>query len=138
VWRQGLYILSEAHDEVNLKRLVNAIAETGAVPLRAVIQILKKHGFATVETIMPLVKVTFDARQRTIAEMQVRYREPQVLKSERLADDFVYEHFVARATRCARCDLAISLPGTHFLCGHSYHTRCLGDDLTKCQDCLGR
>src|SRR5690606_1980069 len=39
-----------------------------------------------------------------------------------------------QSTRCVACGIALDLPSVHFLCMHSYHQRCLGDD-RECPRC---
>ena len=36
--------------------------------------------------------------------------------------------------KCRACPHPLSLPAVHFLCMHSFHQRCVGDD-TQCPEC---
>ena len=38
-------------------------------------------------------------------------------------------------SKCTACTAALDLPAVHFLCMHSFHTRCLGEDQADCPRC---
>jgi hypothetical protein len=140
LWRLGLDRLCRSRDPDNLVRLIAAITENDAMPVLAVISICLKAGpFATLGLIRQAVETTFRRQQETIAQLQAQYREveAEVTKWEDLCQDLTYQHFIAKASKCAGCKQAIDLPAKHFFCGHSFHMACLGDDLTKCPVCKG-
>jgi hypothetical protein len=137
LWRLGLMKLCRQKDTENLCAFVEAIAEKNAVPLLAVIQILRATNFATLRMIKPLAAKVFSERQTEITALRDRYDalESNICAREELCDDLTHKHFIAKATKCSACNTGIDLPAKHFFCGHSFHMRCLGDDLTKCPTC---
>lgn len=137
LWRIGLVMLSQARDKENLQKLIDLITETKSVPLLAVLQILKNNGFANYGFIRGLAKRTFGERQEHIHELMSQYKslEDYVSNQEKHVLALTYDHFIAKSTRCDGCKGVIDLPAKHFLCGHSFHMACLGDDLTKCAVC---
>lgn len=38
-------------------------------------------------------------------------------------------------TKCTACTSALDLPAIHFLCMHSFHQRCLGENEKECPVC---
>lgn len=42
---------------------------------------------------------------------------------------------VFQMTRCSACAGQLDLPSVHFMCKHSYHQRCLGEDEVECAMC---
>ena len=42
---------------------------------------------------------------------------------------------VFQLTRCSACGGQLDLPSVHFMCKHSYHQRCLGDNEAECPSC---
>jgi len=38
-------------------------------------------------------------------------------------------------SRCTACTAALDLPAVHFMCMHSFHARCLGDQERDCPKC---
>lgn len=137
MYRLGLAKLSHLKDAENLKKLIDVIAKKDGIPILAAHQILKKYGFATFGILKPLAKATYERKQNHIHELQENYSkmEKDVSNSEDQTNALTYDHFIAKQTRCSGCHQAIDLPAKHFLCGHSFHLRCLGDDLTKCAVC---
>ncbi|OHT09004.1 hypothetical protein TRFO_22245 [Tritrichomonas foetus] len=137
IYRLGLVKLALRKDRNNLAKLVQLIADKNALPLLAVQQILRKYNFVTFGILKPLAKRTFADRQKHILELQAKYNEIEadVSNEEDQTNALTYDHFIAKQTRCSGCHQAIDLPAKHFLCGHSFHLRCLGDDLTKCAVC---
>lgn len=137
LYRLGLQILSQHRNGGPLKRLVQVIADTNAIPFLAVYQILRKYEYANFGILKPVAKRAFRDRQKSIKELLEQYQtlENYISQKEDLTLDLIYDHFIAKQTRCNGCNKAIDLPVKHFLCGHSFHLRCLGDDLTKCPVC---
>eukprot|EP01126_Amoeba_proteus_P057859 TRINITY_DN7402_c0_g1_i5.p1 TRINITY_DN7402_c0_g1~~TRINITY_DN7402_c0_g1_i5.p1 ORF type:complete len:134 (-),score=36.34 TRINITY_DN7402_c0_g1_i5:199-600(-) len=37
--------------------------------------------------------------------------------------------------KCVRCGQQLDLPSVHFLCNHSFHQRCLGENESICPEC---
>ncbi|KAH0792794.1 vacuolar protein sorting-associated protein 11 [Histomonas meleagridis] len=140
VYRLGLEILSVHKNSKQLERLVQIITDTDALPFLAVFQILRKFEFATFKTLKVLAQKTFRTRQENIKELYQEYNalEEYVVQKEDLTLELTYNHFIAKQMRCDGCKNAIDLPVKHFLCGHSFHLRCLGEDLTKCPVCKER
>lgn len=42
---------------------------------------------------------------------------------------------VFQISKCANCGFTLDLPAVHFLCMHSFHQHCLGDNEQECQKC---
>ncbi|TKY89951.1 hypothetical protein EX895_001249 [Sporisorium graminicola] len=42
---------------------------------------------------------------------------------------------VFQMTRCTACGGQLDLPSVHFMCKHSYHQRCLGEEEAECASC---
>lgn len=42
---------------------------------------------------------------------------------------------VFQNNRCSACQAPLDLPAVHFLCMHSFHQRCLGDNERECVKC---
>ena len=47
----------------------------------------------------------------------------------------LHSHYRSRQTRCEKCKGVIELPVKHFLCGHSFHMSCLGENINMCLVC---
>lgn len=42
---------------------------------------------------------------------------------------------VFQSNKCSYCQNALDLPAVHFLCMHSFHQRCLGENENECVLC---
>lgn len=42
---------------------------------------------------------------------------------------------IFQLSKCTACTSALDLPAVHFLCMHSFHQRCLGDNEKECPVC---
>ena len=42
---------------------------------------------------------------------------------------------IFQLSKCSACTSALDLPAVHFLCMHSFHQRCLGDNEKECPIC---
>lgn len=42
---------------------------------------------------------------------------------------------IFQLSKCTACTSALDLPAVHFLCMHSFHQRCLGDNEKECPLC---
>ena len=42
---------------------------------------------------------------------------------------------VFQNNRCSACSIQLDLPAVHFLCMHSFHQRCLGENERECPRC---
>lgn len=42
---------------------------------------------------------------------------------------------VFQVQKCTACSTALDLPAVHFLCMHSFHLRCMGDNESECPVC---
>ena len=40
-----------------------------------------------------------------------------------------------QSNKCVVCNTALDLPAVHFLCMHSYHLRCMGENERECLKC---
>lgn len=42
---------------------------------------------------------------------------------------------IFQLSKCTACTFTLDLPAVHFLCMHSFHQRCLGDNEKECPEC---
>lgn len=42
---------------------------------------------------------------------------------------------IFQLSKCTACTFTLDLPAVHFMCMHSYHLRCLGDNEKECPEC---
>lgn len=42
---------------------------------------------------------------------------------------------IFQLSKCTACTFTLDLPAVHFMCMHSFHLRCLGDNEKECPEC---
>lgn len=42
---------------------------------------------------------------------------------------------IFQLSKCTLCTFTLDLPAVHFMCMHSFHQRCLGDNEKECPEC---
>lgn len=42
---------------------------------------------------------------------------------------------IFQVSKCTACTFTLDLPAIHFLCKHSFHQRCVGDNEKECPEC---
>jgi hypothetical protein len=137
LWRLAIIKLAEAKDEENLRVLFGYMTQSPTIPFLTVLKICKAYRFINLGILKPLAISEFSRRQGLLKSLQetCEAAEKDIVAKEDLVVDLTTKHFIVKAIRCDGCHAAIDLPAQHFLCKHSFHMACLGDDLTKCPIC---
>lgn len=42
---------------------------------------------------------------------------------------------IFQLSKCTACTFTLDIPAVHFMCLHSFHQRCLGDNENECPEC---
>ncbi|KAJ2919879.1 hypothetical protein MD484_g584, partial [Candolleomyces efflorescens] len=116
--------------EGDVREMVEYVDEEGIVPPLGIVQVLSRNGVASVGLMKEwLVKRIRESREE-IHNLETTSRRKLV---EELSDP--EQPKVFHNTRCAICHAQLDLPTVHFMCGHSYHQRCLADNDAECLTC---
>ena len=60
---------------------------------------------------------------------------PRPVRSQEEIKALTSQPRVFQQSKCAACHNPLDLPTVHFLCMHSYHSRCLGENERECPIC---
>ncbi|TBU46903.1 hypothetical protein BD309DRAFT_953173 [Dichomitus squalens] len=130
-------LLAKHRDDV--VDVLKVIDEEKIMPPVSVVQVLSRNDVASVglvkEWLMTRIK---SAREEVETDQQLilSYRmetQAKLRRVEELADPDRPKVF--HVTQCAACQGGLDLPAVHFMCGHSYHQRCLAENETECPNC---
>ncbi|GAA6048699.1 hypothetical protein NBRC10513_000711 [Rhodotorula toruloides] len=119
--------------------ILDEIDREKVMPPIAVVQILSSNGTASIGLVREYLKRQLLAEKQEIESDQAliaSYRTESAKKRkeiQELSDPNVPRVF--QVTRCSACGGQLDLPATHFMCRHSYHQRCLGENETQCPNC---
>ncbi|GAA6007958.1 hypothetical protein JCM11491_006556 [Sporobolomyces phaffii] len=128
-----------SHHQNDVLSILDEVDERKIMPPIEVVEILSKNGTASIGLVREFLKKQLlaekqeiDSDQALIASYRVESAKKQKEIRE-LADPDVPRVF--QVTRCSACGGQLDLPGVHFMCRHSYHQRCLGENESQCPNC---
>ncbi|BGP37077.1 Vacuolar protein sorting-associated protein 11 [Rhodotorula kratochvilovae] len=119
--------------------LLDEIDREKVLPPIAIVQLLSANGNASVGLVRECLKRQLLAeKQETDSDLALiaSYRTETAKKRREvveLSDPDAPRVF--QVTRCSACGGQLDLPGVHFMCRHSYHQRCLGENESQCPNC---
>lgn len=107
------------------------------LPPLTVLQTLSRNGALPLSLVREYVRRALAEEAQAVAEDRaaaLRY-EQETLRMRAEAADLRTCARVFQNNRCALCTQTLDLPAAHFLCMHSFHTRCLGENDRECPVC---
>ncbi|KAM0747362.1 hypothetical protein T439DRAFT_344059 [Meredithblackwellia eburnea MCA 4105] len=119
--------------------ILDVIDRDNLMPPIAVVQILSTNGTASVGLVREYLKKQLSREKQEIESdrsLIESYRTESAKKRkeiQELSDPNVPRIF--QVTRCSACGGQLDLPAVHFMCRHSYHQRCLGENESQCPNC---
>lgn len=120
------------------KILTHAFDEGLLSPLEMV-QLLSKKGVASVGLLRDHLMRALDAQRNDIntnAKLTQTYREETREKQEDIdALQNLDQPRIFQQSKCSSCGGNLDLPSVHFMCKHSFHSRCLGEGENECPLC---
>ncbi|CAI6334259.1 unnamed protein product [Periconia digitata] len=119
-------ILQEAGPE-NLSAILDKIDTDGLMAPLQVIQTLSANGVATMGMIKSYLGTTIARERDEISANRATIetlRQDTETKKDKLKD-LQNKPVVFQSSRCKVCGESLDPPMLHFLCGHSFHRRCL-------------
>jgi tetratricopeptide (TPR) repeat protein len=142
IWRESLKRAVALKDAEVVQAVVDAIMERGIMTLNEALGYLRP----TVCTFVMVQKWAVRGLQELAEAVAVREQQLQEIDTELEANEskiaqLENEYFQVRpGTVCssASCRLKLDSPCRFFMCGHSFHTRCLGDEAESCPSCRER
>jgi hypothetical protein len=107
------------------------------LPPLAVLQALSANGSLPLSVVKDYVRRALEEEATAVAEDRAaceRY-EAETARMRAEALDLRTRARVFQNNRCSLCTQTLDLPAAHFLCMHSFHTRCLGENDRECPTC---
>ncbi|ORY88576.1 hypothetical protein BCR35DRAFT_288786 [Leucosporidium creatinivorum] len=144
LYRMVLRYLTTSSDllsrhQSDIAEILDDIDRDKILPPIAVVQILSTNGTASIGLVREYLKKQLTAEKQEIDSDQgliASYRTESAKKRkeiQELSDPNVPRIF--QVTRCSACGGQLDLPAVHFMCRHSYHQRCLGENESQCPNC---
>ena len=133
LWVQTLSYFSlkpgdECLDEIS--QVLAQIDKESLLPPLLVLKILRQKGCATLGLIKKYIIRRLSDDQEQINAVQLQIRD-NTKNTEDMRDEITGLRTGARIfkiNKCSQCSQPLDLPAVHFLCMHSYHARCMGEE----------
>eukprot|EP00270_Netrium_digitus_P012476 TRINITY_DN4051_c0_g1_i1.p1 TRINITY_DN4051_c0_g1~~TRINITY_DN4051_c0_g1_i1.p1 ORF type:complete len:472 (+),score=165.09 TRINITY_DN4051_c0_g1_i1:127-1416(+) len=125
----------ECAEEV--KEVLEHLERDVVLPPLMILQTLAKNKKLTLAVVKDFVTRHIEQETRMIEEDQkaiAKYEEETASMRAEL-NDLKTKARIFQASKCSACTYALDLPAIHFLCMHSFHSRCLGDNESECPIC---
>ena len=141
LWSDALVKLSTSQCEPHiLESFLEEVQNQDALPFLTILKVLKNAGNHSFKTILPIVQATFKKEQDLLhnAEKRIEECNKNAAANKEVVQTLSTKNFVINQSKCASCGLEIDSESLHFMCGHSFHTTCLGDGDAFCPLCKNR
>lgn len=123
----------------DVEKILTHIFEEGLLSPLEMVQLLSKKGVASVGLLRDHLMRALDAQKNDIstnAKLTQTYREETRQKQEDIdALQNLDQPRIFQQSKCSYCGGQLELPSVHFMCKHSFHSRCLGEGENECPLC---
>lgn len=133
IWRDALERLSSiaagpAAIE-HLERLISQIESNNILPPLILLPILARNPYLKLSLVREYTMRALNEENRAIgaANDEIKKLQEEIEKSEKTIHRLKTDPLVFQASRDAQTGAALELPSVHFMCGHSFNLRSLGD-----------
>eukprot|EP01133_Synstelium_polycarpum_P001183 gene1183-1361_t len=139
LWVQVLsYFSTNKKDCQNeIIEVLTNIDKDNLIPPLLVIQILSQNKNTTLEVIKDYIsrRLSQETQQIDKDYAQIRQYAEETDKMRNEINELRTNAKIFQQTKCIACQSPLDLPSIHFLCQHSFHQRCLGDNERECPMC---
>jgi hypothetical protein len=120
-----------------VKEVLAHIESRNLLPPVVVLQILSQNTHLTLSVVKDYMSRVLKDESAIIEEdkkaIQKYRREATSMQKE--LKDLKTQARVFQNSKCSACSAPLELPAVHFLCMHSFHSRCLGENERECPIC---
>jgi hypothetical protein len=139
LWIQVLsYFASKEEDcQKEIMEVLGYIDRDNLLPPLLVIQILSEKKTATLSLIKDYIIKRLQQENQLITEdqKQIRNYKEETKKMRNEIYELKTSAKIFQLNKCTYCSNLLDLPAIHFLCMHSFHQRCLGENENECPVC---
>lgn len=139
LWADVLKYFGELGEDCSkeVKEVLNYIERDNILPPIIVLQTLSKNPCLTLSVIKDYIARKLEQESKVIEEDRQaieKYQEDtQAMRKE--VQDLRTNARIFQLSKCTACTFTLDLPAVHFMCMHSFHLRCLGDNEKECPEC---
>lgn len=139
LWADLLKYFGELGEECSkeVKEVLTYIERDDILPPIIVLQTLSRNPCLTLSVIKDYIARKLEQESKLIEEDRrfiEKYQE-ETLAMRKEIQDLRTNARIFQLSKCTACTFTLDLPAVHFMCMHSFHQRCLGDNEKECPEC---
>ncbi|KAL8135021.1 hypothetical protein AgCh_009886 [Apium graveolens] len=139
LWADLLNYFGELGEECSkdVKEVLSYIEKDNILPPIIVLQTLSRNPCLTLSVVKDYIARKLDQESKLIDEIRratEKYQE-ETLAMRKEIHDLKTNARIFQLSKCTTCTFTLDLPAIHFMCMHSFHQRCVGDNEKECPEC---
>ncbi|KAK6155310.1 hypothetical protein DH2020_009558 [Rehmannia glutinosa] len=139
LWADLLKYFGELGEDCSkeVKEVLTYIERDDILPPIIVLQTLSRNPCLTLSVIKDYIARKLEQESKLIEEDRVaieKYQEETSTMRKEI-QDLRTNARIFQLSKCTACTFTLDLPAVHFMCMHSFHQRCLGDNEKECPEC---
>ncbi|KAG8387206.1 hypothetical protein BUALT_Bualt03G0229100 [Buddleja alternifolia] len=141
LWADLLKYFGELGEDCSkeVKEVLTDIERDDILPPIIVLQTLSRNPCLTLSVIKDYIARKLEQESKLVEEDRIaidQYQqigETSAMRKE--IQDLRTNARIFQLSKCTACTFTLDLPAVHFMCMHSFHQRCLGDNEKECPEC---
>ncbi|CAH9142881.1 unnamed protein product [Cuscuta epithymum] len=139
LWAEVLKYFGELGENCSkeVKEVLTYIERDDILPPIVVLQTLSRNPCLTLSVIKDYIARKLEQESKLIEEdrraIEKHQEETSTMRKE--IQDLRTNARIFQLSKCTACTFTLDLPAVHFMCMHSFHQRCLGDNEKECPEC---
>uniref|UniRef100_A0A7N0RIR5 Vacuolar protein sorting-associated protein 11 homolog n=1 Tax=Kalanchoe fedtschenkoi TaxID=63787 RepID=A0A7N0RIR5_KALFE len=120
-----------------VKEVLTYIERDDILPPIVVLQTLSRNPCLTLSVIKDYIARKLEQESKLIEDDRraiEKYQE-ETASMRKEIQDLRTNARIFQLSKCTACTFTLDLPAVHFMCMHSFHQRCLGDNEKECPEC---
>ncbi|KAG0447267.1 hypothetical protein HPP92_028386 [Vanilla planifolia] len=120
-----------------VKEVLTYIERDDVLPPIVVLQTLSKNSCLTLSVVKDYIARKLEQESKLIEDDRKsidKYQE-ETTSMRKEIQELRTNAKIFQLSKCTACTFTLDLPAVHFMCMHSFHLRCLGDNEKECPEC---
>ncbi|KMS98344.1 hypothetical protein BVRB_4g093580 [Beta vulgaris subsp. vulgaris] len=139
LWSDVIKYFGELGEDCSreVKEVLKYIERDDILPPIVVLQTLSQNPCLTLSVMKDYIARKLEQESKVIEEDRravEKYQEDTSAMRKEI-EDLRTNARIFQLSKCTKCTFTLDLPAVHFMCMHSYHLHCLGDNEKECPEC---
>ncbi|KAK7386185.1 hypothetical protein VNO78_26221 [Psophocarpus tetragonolobus] len=139
LWADLLKYFGELGEDCSkeVKEVLTYIERDDILPPIIVLQTLSRNPCLSLSVIKDYIARKLERESKMIEEdrQAIEKYQEDTLAMRKEIQDLRTNARIFQLSKCTACTFTLDLPAVHFMCMHSFHLRCLGDNEKECPEC---